>query len=174
MKLLFYHNFATNTFLLCFCAYPPPNTSFLFQNSIYNIDFFSSHITPNIAYLSTQLSNLSGFYFLNAIPPVSSPRPSSQQHRYISQCSYINIYIPFLIQYCRHLPLTSYVGKPQLFIKQLNKQTQFRINRKPSQKFIGNLMYCNSVIHKPFRNVRNPCYFLSKNPYIKLKIVFMN
>ena len=56
---------------------------------------------------------------------------------------------------------TDHVGKPRLFIKQTNTiSNQSRLFTNFRSIFIGNLMY--SVIHKPFRNVRNPCYFLSK------------
>ena len=49
------------------------------------------------------------------------------------------------------------VGKPQLSNKISN---QLRLFTKIRVLFIGNLMY--SVIHKPFRDVKNLCYFLSK------------
>ena len=54
---------------------------------------------------------------------------------------------------------TDPVGKTKITTKSMSIQSR-TFTKENSKIFIGNLMY--SVIHKPFRDVSNPYYFLSK------------
>ena len=64
--------------------------------------FFSSHITPNIAYLPTQLFNHSRFQFRNPPPPPPVPHPDDLLNfPNIPILLKLYMYIPFLTKYCR-------------------------------------------------------------------------